>query len=108
ELRQGPAPASHGHRTRRGARTVPRHQYRDCIQGGGIIMLTPERAEDIFSKLRRFSEADEIELLISGTRTALTRFANNTIHQNVAEEQYQISVRTSFGGRTARASTNKH
>ena len=71
-------------------------------------MLTPERAEDIFSKLRRFSEADEIELLISGTHTALTRFANNTIHQNVAEEQYQISVRTSFGGRTARASTHKH
>src|SRR5208283_1120712 len=70
-------------------------------------MLTPERAEEIFSKLRRFSQADEIELLISGTHTALTRFANNTIHQNVAEKQYHISVRTSFGGRTARASTNK-
>ena len=39
--------------------------------------------------------------------SALTRFANNTIHQNVSEENTQISVRVSFGGRTARATTNK-
>ncbi|MGB8769237.1 MAG: TldD/PmbA family protein, partial [Candidatus Korobacteraceae bacterium] len=32
----------------------------------------------------------------------------NTIHQNVAEEEYHISVRSAFGNRTARASTNKH
>ena len=38
---------------------------------------------------------------------ALTRFANNIIHQNVAEENYSVSVRTAFGGRTARATTNK-
>jgi len=35
-------------------------------------------------------------------------FANNTIHQNVAEENYGISVRTAFDGRTARATTNKY
>ncbi len=29
------------------------------------------------------------------------------IHQNVAEENYTVSVRTAFGGRTARAATNK-
>ncbi len=71
-------------------------------------MLDRDQANDIFDKLRRFSQADEIELLISGGRSALTRFANNTIHQNVAEEEYHISVRTAFGNRTARASTNKH
>ncbi len=38
---------------------------------------------------------------------ALTRFANNTIHQNVAEENHVVSVRTVFDGRTARAFTNK-
>jgi predicted Zn-dependent protease len=37
----------------------------------------------------------------------LTRFANNTIHQNVAEQTITISVRTVFDGRTARATTNK-
>src|ERR1022692_3163560 len=71
-------------------------------------MLGRDQANDIFDKLRRLSQADEIELLISGGRSALTRFANNTIHQNVAEEEYHISVRSAFGNRTARASTNKH
>ncbi len=71
-------------------------------------MLDRDQAGDIFDKLRRLSQADEIELLISGGRSALTRFANNTIHQNVAEEAYHISVRSAFGNCTARASTNKH
>ena len=71
-------------------------------------MLTREQAASIFDRLRRLSAADEIELLISGGRSALTRFANNTIHQNMAEEEYHISARVSFGGRTARATTNKH
>ena len=71
-------------------------------------MLTHDQAAAIFEKLRKYSSADEIELLISGGRSALTRFANNTIHQNMAEEEYHISARVSFGGRTARATTNKH
>ena len=71
-------------------------------------MLTPDQAASAFDKLRKFTSADEIELHISHGRSALTRFANNTIHQNVAEEETHISVRVSFGGRTARATTNKH
>src|SRR6266436_4896116 len=70
-------------------------------------MLTREQAADIFSRIQKQSTADEVECLFYGGRSALTRFANNTIHQNVAEENYGISVRTVFGGRTARATTNK-
>ena len=70
-------------------------------------MLTFDQAGLLFDKLRKRTSADEIELLISNGRSALTRFANNTIHQNVAEEETSISVRVSFGGRTARATTNK-
>src|SRR5450432_432367 len=70
-------------------------------------MLTREQAGDIFDRIRKLSSADEVEVLFTGGRFALTRFANNTIHQNVAEENYNVSVRTVFGGRTARASTNK-
>ena len=70
-------------------------------------MLTNDRAADIFDRIKKFSSADEVEVLFSGGKFALTRFANNTIHQNVAEENYAVSVRTAFGGRTARASTNK-
>jgi PmbA protein len=70
-------------------------------------MLTKDQAADVFAKLKRYSAADEIEVLVFGGKSALTRFANNTIHQNVAEENYSVSVRTVFGGRTARATTNK-
>jgi predicted Zn-dependent protease len=70
-------------------------------------MLTRDQAADIFSRIRKYATADEVECLFYGGVSALTRFANNTIHQNVAEENYGVSVRTVFGGRTARATTNK-
>ncbi|HVO80048.1 MAG TPA: TldD/PmbA family protein [Terriglobales bacterium] len=70
-------------------------------------MLDKNQAADIFQKIRKHSTADEVEALFYGTNAALTRFANNTIHQNVAEENYVVSVRAVFGGRTARATTNK-
>lgn len=70
-------------------------------------MLTKEQAGDIFDRIRKLASADEVEVHFSGGRFALTRFANNIIHQNVAEENHVVSVRTVFGGRTARASTNK-
>ena len=62
-------------------------------------MLNRDQSASIFDTLRKLTTADEIELLISSGRSALTRFANNTIHQNVAEEENHISVRVSFGGR---------
>lgn len=70
-------------------------------------MLTQDQAADIFSRIKKYSTADEVEGLFYGGRSALTRFANNTIHQNVAEENYGVSVRTVFAGRTARATTNR-
>jgi len=70
-------------------------------------MLTKEQAQSIFERLRKLSQAEELEVLLGGGRSALTRFANNTIHQNVAEENSWVSVRAVFGGRTARATTNK-
>lgn len=70
-------------------------------------MLTKEQAGDIFDRIKKLSSADEVEVFVSGGRFALTRFANNVIHQNVAEENHVVSVRTVFGGRTARAFTNK-
>ena len=70
-------------------------------------MLNQNKAAEIFECIKKHSTADEVEVLFSGGKTALTRFANNTIHQNVAEENYVVSVRTVFGGRTARSTTNK-
>src|SRR5215471_12834071 len=70
-------------------------------------MLTRDQAADIFSRIRKYATAEEVECLFPGGHSALTRFANNTIHQNVAEENYGVSVRVAFDGRTARATTNK-
>ena len=70
-------------------------------------MLTREKAADIFDRIRCFSSADEVEAIFTGSRFALTRFANNAIHQNVEEENSIVSMRTNFAGRTARATTNQ-
>jgi len=70
-------------------------------------MLSRDQAAEVFKRIKSNSTADEVEVLFYGGKTALTRFANNIIHQNVAEENYSVSVRTVFGGRTARATTNK-
>lgn len=83
----------------------------DRVAGHGelqrVRMLSHEQAVDVFDRIRKLSSADEVEVLFSGGKFALTRFANNTIHQNVAEENNVVSVRTVFDGRTARASTNQ-
>src|SRR3954467_1391050 len=49
----------------------------------------------------------DLEVILSGEDASLTRFANNGIHQNVAERNTHISVRPVIDGRTARASTNR-
>lgn len=48
----------------------------------------------------------DVELHAGAESNALTRFANNTIHQNVASRDVSLSIRTAVDGRTARASTN--
>jgi predicted Zn-dependent protease len=70
-------------------------------------MLNRELAAEIFSRIQKHSTADAVECLFYGGCSALTRFANNAIHQNVAEENSGVSVRTVFDGRTGRATTNK-
>jgi len=49
----------------------------------------------------------EVEAILATSDQALTRFANNAIHQNVAESSSHLSVRARIEGRTARASTNR-
>jgi PmbA protein len=73
----------------------------------GLHLLSDSEFRRIAEKVFKLSDADETEVEISATTDALTRFANNTIHQNVAEQVLNISVRTVLDGRTARATTNK-
>jgi PmbA protein len=73
----------------------------------GLHLLSDAEMRRIAEKVFKFSDADETEVDITAITDALTRFANNTIHQNVAEQVLTVSVRPVYDGRTARATTNK-
>jgi PmbA protein len=62
---------------------------------------------DAVLRLGKLAGAYETEVQLEETIDALTRFANNAIHQNVAEHGVTISIRTVVDGRTARATTNR-
>jgi PmbA protein len=58
-------------------------------------------------RLAKSTKAEETEVHVDEVADALTRFANNGIHQNVAEYGLTVSIRTAAEGRTARATTNR-
>lgn len=58
-------------------------------------------------RLAKSSGAEEAEVHLDETADSLTRFANNAIHQNVAEHGLNVSIRTVVESRTARATTNR-
>ena len=62
---------------------------------------------DTVFRLAKSIGVAETEVHVDETISALTRFANNGIHQNVAERTLNVSVRTQVEQRTARATTNR-
>jgi predicted Zn-dependent protease len=75
---------------------------------GGLLPERELRAivDDVL-RLAKSTEADETEVHVDEVDDSLTRFANNAIHQNVAERGLTVSIRTVIDGRTARATTNR-
>jgi PmbA protein len=72
-------------------------------------LLTRSRCREIFGEVQLAAQAlgvRDVEVMLGATSSALTRFANNAIHQNVAEESRYLSIRPLIGQRTARATTN--
>jgi PmbA protein len=65
------------------------------------------RILDTVLSLARSTGAEETEVHVDEVADNLTRFANNAIHQNVAEQGLTVSIRTVVDGRTARATTNR-
>ncbi|HEY6411576.1 MAG TPA: TldD/PmbA family protein [Ktedonobacteraceae bacterium] len=60
----------------------------------------------LLQKVLNYSQADQTEAVFLGTESALTRFANNGIHQNVAESNHELRVRAVAGKRVGVATTN--
>jgi PmbA protein len=99
--------------TRAAGRTVTNSSSRrrealvDRARSANGARFAAAELERTAERILKASEADETEVEIHAASDALTRFANNTIHQNVTEQVLGISVRAVVDGRTARASTNK-
>ncbi|OGC94755.1 MAG: hypothetical protein A2142_07675 [candidate division Zixibacteria bacterium RBG_16_48_11] len=70
-------------------------------------MYTESDVKGVFEKIFNLSKAEGTEVLYQGTNRSLTRYANNQIHQNVAEVSQDISIRTIVGRKSGRISLNK-
>ncbi len=64
-------------------------------------------AREIIDKILALSTADETEVHIGSSSSALTRFAENHIHQNVAGSDASIFVRAIIGKHMGEASTHQ-
>jgi PmbA protein len=76
----------------------------------GAAMLSQSECRELFDRVQKAAASlgvSDVEALFGAHCAALTRFANNTIHQNVAEQDRWISVRVALDHQTARATTNR-
>ncbi len=70
------------------------------------MMIGKRKSRQITDKVLSLSAADQTEVVILAQDQRLTRFANSTIHQNVAERDAEVRVRAVVGKRIGVASTN--
>src|SRR5208283_704557 len=79
-------------------------------QAGGETLRNERELSAIAENVLRLAKSlgvKEAEVHVEEVIDALTRFANNAIHQNVAEHGLNVSIRTVVDGRTARVTTNR-
>ena len=71
------------------------------------MVATRTEVDALLDRAMQHSTAEETEALYLGQDSALTRFANNQIHQNVREHDATLQVRVVEGERVGVASTNR-
>jgi len=71
------------------------------------MTLSAQQARELARRAVALTTADAAEVLVSSEDTALTRFADNRIHQNTASLDTGVTVRAIVGTRTGVASTNR-
>jgi PmbA protein len=71
------------------------------------MVATRTEVDDLLDRALSHSTADATEALYIGQDAALTRFANNRIHQNMREHDAQLQVRVIDRERIGVASTNR-
>jgi predicted Zn-dependent protease len=70
-------------------------------------MLGETRCLQLVDAALKACQADQAEVIVWAQETALTRFAESAIHQNVAEANAMVSVRAVLGKRTGVARGNQ-
>ena len=70
-------------------------------------MMEKQEAQDLCQKVLRRCRQAQAEVLLVAEDSHLTRFANNTIHQNVAEHNLSLIVRYILDGKVGSAATNR-
>jgi predicted Zn-dependent protease len=70
-------------------------------------MLSKEKALEILEKGLKYSDADQMELLLLEEDFYLTRFAENVIHQNMARADHTVMARAVLGKKVGVAVTDK-
>ncbi|MDQ2689048.1 MAG: TldD/PmbA family protein [Chloroflexota bacterium] len=71
------------------------------------MVATANEIDALLDRALRHSTSAQTEALYLGQDAALTRFANNQVHQNVREHDGQLQVRVIDGERIGVASTNR-
>jgi len=73
-------------------------------------MISTSRAQELAAELlaaARSAGADQAEALVVASDEALTRFAGNRIHQNVASSDVELQVRAVIGTKVGVSSSNR-
>jgi PmbA protein len=78
-----------------------------AVSAGLVRERELRRAIESILRIAKEAGAEEAEVHVDEVNDSLTRFANNGIHQNVAEHGFTVSIRTVVEGRTARSTTNR-
>ena len=63
--------------------------------------------KQVLKSSKKYVPDGTAQVIFSSYSSSLTRFANNGIHQNMAEEGVQLTVRVVLGKKTAKATTNR-
>src|SRR3989440_976268 len=109
QLRQGAATPGCPRCPRRRPSALPECESWDLeMKSIEASRLTEQRELKRFiDELLQSSPAKETEVMVTEWDSALTRFANNGIHQNVAERNVNVRVRVVKDGKTGVASINQ-
>ncbi len=70
-------------------------------------ILSEEEAVDILESVIKQSQAEDVFVSLSSQESALSRFSENQISQNIQKNKFDLTITSYFGKRSASASTTE-